>query len=191
MNDEIDATITREQSATADRFTIRCRVCNADLAGRWKSPPAMIFVTVIGRTAASERTRTIKTSSCTPVAIIYRRSERKRSRSARRPSAGKKVNYDERQQFSQRAGGKGTAGNARVRAKREGHSRRIQGDDGAARFVDRRNEETHARRKAAMDVCVSVLVNLNDEDRYIVRDRLLDLFDLADGKLEPSDVSPW
>ena len=51
--------------------------------------------------------------------------------------------------------------------------------------------ETHARRKAAMDVCVSVLVNLNDEDRYIVRDRLLDLFDLADGKLEPSDVSPW
>ena len=43
MNDEIDATITREQSATADRFTIRCRVCNADLAGRWKSPPAMIF----------------------------------------------------------------------------------------------------------------------------------------------------
>ena len=51
--------------------------------------------------------------------------------------------------------------------------------------------ETHARRKAAVDACIAALAGLDDEDRYIVKDRLLDLFDLADGKLEPSDVTPW
>ena len=51
--------------------------------------------------------------------------------------------------------------------------------------------ETHARRKKAVDACIVALAGLNDEDRYIVKDRLLDLFDLADGKLEPSDMSPW
>jgi hypothetical protein len=50
--------------------------------------------------------------------------------------------------------------------------------------------EIHARRKAAVDDCLFALADLGDNDRYIVKDRLRDLFDLEDGLLDPSDVTP-
>ena len=70
-------------------------------------------------------------------------------------------------------------------------SRRIQRNDAGTRFVDRRNAGLHARRKAAVDDCVFALADLDDVERGIVKDRLRDLFDLEDGELDPSDVTPW
>jgi hypothetical protein len=51
--------------------------------------------------------------------------------------------------------------------------------------------EIHARRKEAVDDCLFALAGLNDADRCIVKDCLRDLFDLEDGLLNPSDVTPW
>jgi hypothetical protein len=51
--------------------------------------------------------------------------------------------------------------------------------------------EIHARRKVAVDACLAALAGLDKFERDIVKDRLLDLFDLEDGVLEPSDVTPW
>jgi hypothetical protein len=52
-------------------------------------------------------------------------------------------------------------------------------------------QEIHARRKAAVDDCLIALADLDDNDRYIVKDRLRDLFDLEEGRLDPPDVTPW
>jgi hypothetical protein len=52
-------------------------------------------------------------------------------------------------------------------------------------------QEVHAHRKVAVDACLAALADLDDSDRYIVTDRLRDLFDLEDRLLDPSDVSPW
>jgi hypothetical protein len=49
----------------------------------------------------------------------------------------------------------------------------------------------HARRKTAVDDCLFALANLDDVERNIVKDRLRDLFDLEDGVLDSSDVTPW
>jgi hypothetical protein len=51
--------------------------------------------------------------------------------------------------------------------------------------------ELHARRKEAVDDCLLALADLDDVERSIVKDRLRDLFDLEDGLLHPSDVTPW
>jgi hypothetical protein len=51
--------------------------------------------------------------------------------------------------------------------------------------------EIHARRKAAVDACLAAIAGLDRFERDIVKDRLLDLFDLEDGVLEPADVTPW
>ena len=51
--------------------------------------------------------------------------------------------------------------------------------------------EIHARRKEAVDDCLLALADLDDVERSIVKDRLRDLFDLEDGLLRPSDVTPW
>jgi hypothetical protein len=51
--------------------------------------------------------------------------------------------------------------------------------------------EIHARRKAAVDDCLFALADLDDNEHTIVKDRLRDLFDLEDGLLDPSDVTPW
>jgi hypothetical protein len=50
---------------------------------------------------------------------------------------------------------------------------------------------THVRRKTAVDACIAALAELDDEDRYIVKDRLRDLWDVEEGVLDPSDVSEW
>ena len=52
-------------------------------------------------------------------------------------------------------------------------------------------KETHKRRKVAVEKCLSALADLSDNDRYIVKDRLRDLFDIEDGELEPSTISEW
>ena len=51
--------------------------------------------------------------------------------------------------------------------------------------------ETHERRKEAVDSCLLMLAGLDANDRYIVKDRLRDIFDLEDGELDPSALSAW
>jgi hypothetical protein len=51
--------------------------------------------------------------------------------------------------------------------------------------------EIHERRKTAVNDCLFVLAGLDDTERGIVKDRLRDLFDLEEGLLDPSDVTPW
>lgn len=51
--------------------------------------------------------------------------------------------------------------------------------------------ELHARRKTAVDDCMFALADLDGAERSIVKDRLRDLFDLEEGVLDPSDVTPW
>jgi hypothetical protein len=50
--------------------------------------------------------------------------------------------------------------------------------------------ELHARRKTAVDDCLFALADRDAVERGIVKDRLRDLFDLEDGLLDPSDVTP-
>jgi hypothetical protein len=54
-----------------------------------------------------------------------------------------------------------------------------------------RRRELHARRKRVVDDCLFALADLDDIERGIVKDRLRDLFDLEEGLLDPSDVTPW
>ena len=51
--------------------------------------------------------------------------------------------------------------------------------------------ELHERRKTAVNDCLFALAGLDAVERSIVKDRLGDLFDLEEGVLDPSDVTPW
>ena len=51
--------------------------------------------------------------------------------------------------------------------------------------------ELHERRKTAVNDCLFALAGLDAVERSIVKDRLRDLFDLEEGVLDPSDVTPW